>query len=200
MFKGPHSALFLMILNKDDALFSIIAIMVSIVFILTVLGIVVNPKIGYGLSTNISINDTINVDEYVRINVTVNNTGYLLSSTKVTVRFYNITILNDNYPIIEKGNYSEITIIYNLKTGDTKEKQVELAFLPKENAINLVLYVYAAKNYSSDLIQNYGTSFSVITLTGKNVLLLNKEGDVYKKGGQAEFNELLQTYPNLLNR
>jgi hypothetical protein len=189
-----------MILNKDDALFSIIAIMVSIVFILTVLGIVVNPKIGYGLSTNISINDTINVDEYVRINVTVNNSGYLLSSTKVTVRFYNFTILNDNYPVIEKGNYSEITIMYNLNTGDKKEKQVELAFLPKGNANNLVLYVYAAKNYSSDLIQNYGTSFSVITLTGKNVLLLNKEGDVYKKGGQAEFNELLQIYPNLLNR
>ena len=187
-------------MNKDDALFSLLAIMVFFVFILTFFGIVANPQIGYGLSSNISVNDTIKFDEHIRINVTAKNAGYLLSSTKVTVRFYNLTSLNDDYLTIEKGNYSELTIPFNLNTGDTKEEQVELSFLPKGNSNNLVLYVYAAKNYSGDLVQNYGTSFSTITLTGKNVLLLSRESDGYKKRGQEEFNELLKMYPNLLKR
>ena len=189
-----------MILNKDDTIFSLLAIMVFFVFITTFFGIMANPQIEYGLSSNITVNDTINVDEYIRINVTVKNAGYLLSSTKVTVRFYNLTSQNHDYLAIDKGNYSEQTIPFDLNTGDTKEKQIELTFLPKENANNLVLYAYAAKNYSGDLVQNYGTSFSTITLTGKNVLLLSKEGEIYKKGGQEEFNELLKTYPNLLKR
>src|SRR3972149_2807953 len=99
-----------MVLNKDDTLFSLLALMVFFVFILTFVGIVANPKIGYSLSSNISVNDTINIDEYVRINVTVKNAGYLLSSTKVTVRYYNLTSLNDDYLVIEKGNYSELTL------------------------------------------------------------------------------------------
>jgi hypothetical protein len=187
-----------MILNKDEAPFTLLAIMVFFVFILTLFGIVANPKIGYGLASNISVNDTIIHDDYVRINVTVKNTGYLLSSTKVTVRYYNLTSLNDTYQGTEKGNYSEITIPFNLNAGDTTERQVELAFLPKANANNLVIYTYAAKNYNGDPVHNFGTSFSVITLTGKNVLLLSREGNVYKKGGQEEFNELLKTHPDLL--
>jgi hypothetical protein len=187
-----------MILNKDDTLFSFLAIMVFSVFILTLFGIVGNPKIGYGLVTNISVNDTINLNNYVRINVTAKNTGYLLSSIKVTVRYYNLTSLNDNFQITEMGNYSEISIPFNLNTGNIEEEQVELTFLPKANANNLVIYIYAAKNYSGDPVQNYGTSFTVITLTGKNVLLLSREGDVYKKGDQVEFNEILKTHPNLL--
>jgi hypothetical protein len=188
----------LIILNKDDTLYTLLAIMVFSVFILTFFGILANPKIGYGLSSNISVNNTINYDTYIRINVTVKNNGYLLSNTKVTVRFYNLTSVNANYLVIEKGNYSELTLPFSLKTGNTKEEQVELVFLPKSNSNNLLLYTYAAKNYNSDLVQNYGTSFSVITLTGKNVLLLSKQGNIFKRGGQEEFKQLLKTYPNLL--
>ena len=187
-----------MILKKDDTIFTLLAIIVFSVFLLTALGILAKPKIGYGLSSNISVNDTINDDGYVRINVTVKNAGYLLSSTNVIVRYYNLTCVNDEYGVVEKGNYSELTMPLSLNTGDTMEEQVELTFLPRGNANNLLIYMYAAKNYDGDLVKNYGTSFSVITLAGKNLLLLGREGDVYRKRGQEEFNELLKTYPNLL--
>lgn len=91
-----------MILNKDDTLFSLLAIMVFSVFILTAFGILAKPNIGYGLSSNISVNDTINDDEYVRINVTVKNAGYLLSNTKVIVRIYNLTCVNDEYGVVDR--------------------------------------------------------------------------------------------------
>jgi hypothetical protein len=187
-----------MILSKDDTLFSLLVILVFSVFILTAFGILAYPKIGYGLSSNISNNGTIGEDGIVRINVTVGNAGYLLSSTKVTVRFYNLTSVNEEYVAVEKGNYTELTLPFSLDTGDTREKRVELGFLPKGNASNLLIYVYAAKNYDSDEVRNYGTSFSVVKLTGKNLLLLSREGDVYKKRGQSELNELLKIYPNLL--
>ena len=187
-----------MILNKDDKLVSLLAITVFSVFILTAFGIVAKPKIGYGLSSNISVNDTINDNEYIRINVTVKNAGYLLSSTKVIVRYYNLTCVNDQYGAVENGNYTELSLPFSLNTGATREEQVELTFLPKGNANNLLVYTYATKNFDGNLAKNYGTSFSVITLTGKNLLLLSREGDIYRKRGQSEFKELLKMYPNLL--
>jgi hypothetical protein len=198
MFLGQQDTHSSMSLNKDDKLFSLLAITVFSVFILTAFGIVGKPKVGYGLSSNISVNDTISDNEYIRINITVKNAGYLLSGTKVIVRYYNLTCVNDEYEVVEKGNYTELSLPFSLNTGDMREEQVELTFLPKESANNLLVYTYAAKNFDSDLAINYGTSFSVIALTGKNLLLLSREGDVYRKRDQSEFKELLKTYPDLL--
>ena len=44
-----------MILKKDDTIFTLLAIIVFSVFLLTALEILAKPKIGYGLSSTISV-------------------------------------------------------------------------------------------------------------------------------------------------
>ncbi len=187
--------------NKDIFLLIILCGLAIFVFSSTLYGIVAKPIIEYGLNSDLKTGDRVTSDEIIRVNITVKNIGYLSSNGMLVTRCYNLTY--DNKESYEKNNfqnYTEFKIPLKLDTTINNDKQISLSFSSINNSKNLLIYIYLVNNFENDIVQNYCTSFNYFVLKGNNLLFLSKNGDIFVKQSQDDFNVFLKLHPKLLQR